>query len=316
MSSDTKEMETNNFYNWSTPNVEETRVMEYLCLQEDKALTQQLYDDIINKLCSLKNKPKGIINVPDNDILGYLKQKMSNVEQWDMQKIYSVCSSVKYRHIVELIYAIKKKSNKVENRKIRESFNTAAEVTNGKILDVGCLDENLTRYVCGKLDKGFLHDKIYEQHGIDVKEWQGENRHVVDEKNFVYFTEVDNEYSSYPYPDNNFFMITCFQVLHHIQNPVFILSEIYRVIAPGGYVIIKEHDIPNANTAALCYISHIIRKYLITDIRDDREYPPLECKFRSRHEWDKLFHQAGFNIVSHYYQPNNTIGTYYTMLQK
>lgn len=301
----------NKFYEWSTPNIKETRIMEYLTSQEDN---YQLVDNIINKLCNIRIKANGTrFHTCDNAILEHIYSKMKNVSTWDKHKIYNVCSSVKYRHINALIYAIK-------NRRIRDAFNTAAETTKGKALDIGCLDENLTRYVCMKLDNGFMHDKIDEQHGIDVKEWQGENRHIVDEKGFVYFTEIDTEYSRYPYPDNNFFFITCFQVLHHVENPTFILSEIYRVIAPGGYVIIKEHDIINQNVASLCYVSHIIRKYLISDVQElgspNPDYPIIKCWFKNRHTWDKLFHRAGFNIISYYYQPNNTIGTYYTLLQK
>jgi ubiquinone/menaquinone biosynthesis C-methylase UbiE len=301
------------FYNWKTPDVTETRVMETLCSTNDPMIIQKLYIDIINKLCNMKKKPNGNIDVEDNEIFKYLQLKMTYANSWNKQKIYQVCSSSKYKHITELIYSIRKKSNRVTNKKIKEQFKIATIETNGKVLDVGCLDENLTRWVCLKLDQGFLKDQIFEQHGIDVSSW---SEHIKDENDFVKFVQVKNEYSRYPYPDNNFFMITCFQVLHHIENPTFIISEMYRVIATGGYVIIKEHDVTDSNVAGLCYISHMIRKYIVDGGGMVTKFPKMKCWFKNRHTWDQLFNTVGFNIIAHYYQPNNTLGTYYTLLQK
>ena len=41
-------------------------------------------------------------------------------------------------------------------------------------------------------------------------------------------------------PDNTFDLITCFGVLHHIPNVSFILSELLRVLKPGGFLLIRE----------------------------------------------------------------------------
>jgi len=40
--------------------------------------------------------------------------------------------------------------------------------------------------------------------------------------------------------DNSYDLITCFSVLHHIPNVSFVLSELNRVLKPGGYLLIKE----------------------------------------------------------------------------
>jgi SAM-dependent methyltransferase len=42
------------------------------------------------------------------------------------------------------------------------------------------------------------------------------------------------------FPDNQFDLIVCFSVLHHIPNVSKVLSEIYRVLKPGGYVLVRE----------------------------------------------------------------------------
>lgn len=41
-------------------------------------------------------------------------------------------------------------------------------------------------------------------------------------------------------PDNCIDLITCFSVLHHIPNVSFVLSELMRVLKPGGYMLIRE----------------------------------------------------------------------------
>jgi SAM-dependent methyltransferase len=40
--------------------------------------------------------------------------------------------------------------------------------------------------------------------------------------------------------DNYFDLITCFGVLHHIPNVSTVLKEIYRVLAPNGYFLMRE----------------------------------------------------------------------------
>jgi SAM-dependent methyltransferase len=43
-----------------------------------------------------------------------------------------------------------------------------------------------------------------------------------------------------PFPENNFDLILCFGTLHHIPNVSFVLSEMVRVLEPGGYLLIRE----------------------------------------------------------------------------
>lgn len=41
-------------------------------------------------------------------------------------------------------------------------------------------------------------------------------------------------------PDNSMDLITCFSVLHHIPNVSFVLSELLRILKPGGFLLIRE----------------------------------------------------------------------------
>lgn len=42
------------------------------------------------------------------------------------------------------------------------------------------------------------------------------------------------------FEDNRFHLATCFGTLHHIPNVSFVLGELYRCLAPGGYLLIRE----------------------------------------------------------------------------
>jgi SAM-dependent methyltransferase len=42
------------------------------------------------------------------------------------------------------------------------------------------------------------------------------------------------------FPDGMFDLITCFSALHHIPNVTFVLNELFRVLQPGGYILLHE----------------------------------------------------------------------------
>jgi ubiquinone/menaquinone biosynthesis C-methylase UbiE len=42
------------------------------------------------------------------------------------------------------------------------------------------------------------------------------------------------------FPSNSFDLITIFSTLHHIPNVTFVLQEIFRVLKPDGYLLLRE----------------------------------------------------------------------------
>jgi SAM-dependent methyltransferase len=42
------------------------------------------------------------------------------------------------------------------------------------------------------------------------------------------------------FPNDSFDLITCFGTLHHIPNVKYVISEMVRVLSPGGYMLIRE----------------------------------------------------------------------------
>ncbi len=76
-----------------------------------------------------------------------------------------------------------------------------------------------------------------------------ENMHILEPSDQLVSKEIYGKKPIYKHPsisgkidfsDNYFDLITSFGVLHHIPNITFVISEILRVLKPGGYFIMRE----------------------------------------------------------------------------
>jgi len=81
-----------------------------------------------------------------------------------------------------------------------------------------------------------------------------------------------------PFPNNHFQLITCFQVLHHIHQPLKTIQELYRILKPGGFLLIREHDIRNMEEATITDIEHTLFDFVLYK---DRTLEYLQDHFTS-----------------------------------
>ena len=100
-----------------------------------------------------------------------------------------------------------------------------------RLLDVGCGSKPYKNILCAK-----------EHVGIDVQV-SGHN-HELSEVDIYYDGKV------FPFDDNTFDVVLLSEVLEHLFEPNQILGEIYRVLKPGGKLILtcpfawNEHEVP------------------------------------------------------------------------
>lgn len=66
-----------------------------------------------------------------------------------------------------------------------------------------------------------------------------------------------NHSHTLPYDDNTFDLITVFMYLHKSERSL-LTSELYRVLKPGGKVIIREHNVTNDETVVFLDIATLL----------------------------------------------------------
>lgn len=105
-------------------------------------------------------------------------------------------------------------------------------------------------------------------------------------------------------------LVICFQVLHHIKRFDITLKELYRVIKPGGYLLIREHDCNSEETRILIDIEHSLFECAI----QDRGYEYLKnyyANYFTQNGLNMLIEKAGFIKDSISTDPNTGKDTRY-----
>ncbi len=123
-------------------------------------------------------------------------------------------------------------------------------------------------------------------------------RHVNGDEFICDIDLFDAERDVYPYPDGYFSTVLCCELLEHLSSdPMYLLSEVHRILAPGGHLVLTT---PNA--ASLRAIESILggghpgffQAYMRprpegeVEARHNREYTPAEIR--------RLLEDAGFEV--------------------
>jgi len=96
-------------------------------------------------------------------------------------------------------------------------------------------------------------------------------------------SNIDLDYEKYPYYDGEMSLITSFNVIEHLYNPLFHLKEVHRVLSKRGDFILVT-----CNDYSLIYkFEHLF----------SRKYKPHFHQF-SEYDLRCILERAGFNIIS------------------
>lgn len=119
-----------------------------------------------------------------------------------------------------------------ENEPTEYITNLLGEIQAAKVLDVACGPGGFT----GMLAKGL---KDFDQiTGVDLDEEMIERAHQnFDQENVAF--KVMNA-TQLDFPDDNFDLVSCAFSLHHLPEPADAITEIKRVLKPGGTAVLVE----------------------------------------------------------------------------
>jgi SAM-dependent methyltransferase len=106
---------------------------------------------------------------------------------------------------------------------------------------------------------------------------------------------VDAERQSFPYEDDTFDVVTCFEVLEHLKySPIPMMKEIKRVLHPEGLLVLTTPNINSARSMIkmLCGRSPQECPYY----HDSPEYGIMHAKEYTQREVEDLFNSLGFTV--------------------
>jgi len=163
-------------------------------------------------------------------------------------------------------------------------------------LDIGCGDCKLTVKL-GKL----LRLPISKIHGADIKEWSEYTQER--RKSLPINITLFEKGKPLPFKSQLFSLISVLMVLHHVENLSLMLTEIYRILEPGGYVLVREHDALTNADYILCDIEHML--YEVVKYNHDDAINTYTAKYYGLMEWTYIFEKYGFKYERSGYQSNS-----------
>lgn len=156
--------------------------------------------------------------------------------------------------------------HKKERKKRLDAIQSKLKIKKGKFLDFGCGEGYVLKEA---------HDFGFEPYGIDIADNLSE---VNKSFNFTKGSIFDANY-----PDNHFSAIFLDQVLEHLVNPLEILKELSRILAPGGVLMIL---VPNEDSLIKKF-NNIYCKLTLQSKRQSKIKP-----------FEPPYHVGGFNPKS------------------
>jgi ubiquinone/menaquinone biosynthesis C-methylase UbiE len=206
-------------------------------------------------------------------------------------------------------------TNRVAAR-IRDLNDLPRDLTNTKLttyLDIGCGNGVITRGL-GK------HLGLDESHifGADIANWAGHTHEKEVLPGFIFKTiDIGADTYHIDMPNASVSLISMLMVLHHIHSDTLphVFAELRRLIAPAGFILVREHDSPNEMVDALINIEHGVFEVALEKLTTGPKFVTNYFgSYRTRREWRRLFEQYGFVHLGDTKHHGPTRG-YYSLFQ-
>lgn len=151
---------------------------------------------------------------------------------------------------------------------------------NDEVLDVGCGDAS--NY------QAWLVKQVKSLTAIDISRTGIENARRMGLNGIVHDLS-----KPFPFDDNRFDGATCIEVLEHLYDPKFAVTEVHRVLKPGGLLVTT---VPN-NGYFRERLKAMTRAELSTSITDfENEWMGAHIRFYSLASFTRMLEVAGFEV--------------------
>jgi ubiquinone/menaquinone biosynthesis C-methylase UbiE len=209
---------------------------------------------------------------------GMLQPSLSNI---DTQLPFSGSSAHAVRSLREdtnsrwnAFHGLQRRWNRERRRrKVGRAYDMALEIAraipgSARILDVGCGNGFIAHHLSALMGASVTGIDLGSsaEAGIDYRKFDGK-----------YFPIEDQSVDA---------VLLCY-VLHHAQDVGVVMAELRRVLSKGGHVVVFE-DIPAGRWDQLVCWTHNLKWRKRTGA----------CTFRRAPEWQDIFNDAGFEVVS------------------
>lgn len=271
-------IEFNNFLNRKIYYNEESKkaIYNFIISNNDLKYKRHIVEKIIDtylwkyKDLSIKMKNEYFSRISDMHHIDYV---LLNEIYIKLCNLYSVSKNISYQE---------RGDNRV--RSIQKYIDLQFQVS--RYLDIGCFDGYITNAIGNHFKLN--NDQIY---GVDIKPYNSCIKNEV-KLNFTIYDGIKLSYD-----DNYFDLITCLMVLHHIpeENLSSLLSEISRVMKPGGVLILREHNVINDNQIELLNIMHDFYDYVWTDKPIEKK-DQWDTNYKDNVEWTNLLKSNKFRL--------------------
>jgi len=172
-------------------------------------------------------------------------------------------------------------------------------------LDIGCGDCIKTKLLGDLL--GLKSKQVY---GADIPAWSS---YTQQQRKQLPINIIDLEANKVlPIKSNKFSLVSAYMVLHHVKNLKLMLDEIHRILKPGGYLIIKEHDALTSLDYMLADVEHAIYEIVYGKSNHQEFEKSHYAKYYDWLEWDLIMYKHQFKCIysrhiyshtSQYFQP-------------